>query len=104
DAMMMLLTGDTIDAAEALRIGLLSKVVPFEALQATAMQIARRIVDNAPLAVRAVKRLVQQGADLPLAHALEVERSAWGALRDTDDRREGRAAFAEKRKPVYRGR
>lgn len=104
DAMMMLLTGDTIDAAEALRIGLLSKVVPFEALQATAMQIARRIVDNAPLAVRAVKRLVQQGADLPLAHALEAERSAWGALRDTDDRREGRAAFAEKRKPVYRGR
>lgn len=104
DAMLMLLTGDTVDAAEALRVGLVSKVVPFDELQNTAMQIARRIVDNAPLAVRAVKRLVVQGSDLPLAHALEAERNAWGILRDTDDRREGRAAFAEKRKPVYRRR
>lgn len=104
DAMLMLLTGDTIDAAEALRIGLVSKVVTTEALYSTALAIARRIADNAPLAVRATKRLVRQGSDLPLDHALDMERSAWGVLRDTEDRLEGRAAFAEKRQPVYRGR
>jgi len=103
DAMLMLLTGEAIDAAEALRVGLVSKVVAPDELYPTALAIAQRIVDNAPLAVRAIKRLVRQGVDLPLDHALEIERSAWGILRDTEDRREGRAAFAEKRKPVYRG-
>jgi E-phenylitaconyl-CoA hydratase len=103
DAMLMLLTGDTIDAAEALRIGLLSKVVEPEALMDTANSIAQRIVANAPLAVRAVKRLVRHGMDLPLAHALEAERAAWGLLRDTEDRREGRMAFSQKRPPFFRG-
>lgn len=104
DAMWMLLSGDTIDATEALRIGLVSCVVPAGELHERAMALARRIAGNAPLAVRAVKRLVRQGLDLPLAHALEAERAAWGLLRDTEDRQEGRAAFAQKRKPVYRGR
>jgi enoyl-CoA hydratase/carnithine racemase len=104
DAMWMLLTGDTIDAAEALRIGLVSRVVSPARLEESALALARRIAGHAPLAVRAVKRLVRQGMDLPLAHALDAERAAWGLLRDTEDRREGRAAFAEKRKPVYRGR
>lgn len=103
DAMLMLLTGDAVDAAEALRIGLVSKVVKPEDLYDTAQSIARRIVENAPLAVRAVKRLVVQGADLPLAHALEAERTVWGLLRDTEDRQEGRRAFSEKRRPDYRG-
>jgi E-phenylitaconyl-CoA hydratase len=104
DAMLMLLTGDAIDAAEALRIGLVSRVVPLPELRPTALAIAQRIVSNAPLSVRAIKRLVRQGRDLPLAHALEMERQAWGLLRDTEDRREGRAAFAEKRPPRFRGR
>ena len=104
DAMLLLLTGDTIDAAEALRVGLVSRVVAPERLQEEALAIARRIAANAPLAVRAAKRLVRQGLDMPLALALEAERNAWGLLRDTDDRREGRAAFAEKRQPNYRGR
>lgn len=104
DAMLMLLTGDPIDAAEALRIGLVSRLVPADQLHETALAIARRIAANAPLAVRAAKRLVRQGTDLPLAAALDAERTAWGVLRDTEDRREGRAAFAEKRPPVYRGR
>ena len=103
-AAYLLLTGDTIDAAEALRIGLVSHVVPAAALRDTAFEIARRIQANAPLAVRAVKRLLNQGRALPLAEALRVERDAWGALRDTDDRAEGRAAFAEKRTPRFRGR
>jgi len=102
--MMMLLTGDQIDAAEALRIGLVSLVVPHADLRDKADAIARRIAANAPLAVRAVKRLVIQGREMPLDAAIETERYAWGVLRDTDDRIEGRLAFQEKRPPVFRGR
>jgi E-phenylitaconyl-CoA hydratase len=104
DAMLMLLTGDRIDAAEALRIGLVSKVVPADQLLHTAQEIGRRIAQNAPLAVRAVKRLVQQGADMPLDAAMNAERYAFGLLRDTEDRIEGRRAFQEKRAPEYKGR
>ena len=104
DAMLMLLTGEPMDAADALRTGLVSRVVPRAALRDEALAIARRIAANAPLAVRAAKRLVNQGADLPLGAALAAERTAWGLLRDTEDRLEGRRAFAEKRLPVYRGR
>lgn len=104
DAMLLLLTGDKIDAAEALRMGLVSKVVPSAELMETARAIATRIVGNGPLAVRAVKRLVTRGLDMPLDHALEVDRYMFGLLRDTEDRLEGRNAFKEKRKPVYRGR
>jgi E-phenylitaconyl-CoA hydratase len=104
DALRMLLTGDPIDAAEALRIGLVSELVPAERLQATALALARRIAANAPLAVRAVKHLVRLGSELPLDAALAAERATWHTLRDSDDRREGRAAFAAKRAPVYRGR
>jgi len=104
DAMLMLLTGDPVDAAEALRIGLVSRVVPSGELMSTAQAIAERIAANAPLSVRAVKRLVQRGADMPVATAIETERFVWGLLRDTEDRVEGRRAFQEKRKPAYRGR
>jgi len=104
DAMLMLLTGDQVDAAEALRMGLVSKVVERDQLMPTAMSIANRIKGNAPLAVRAVKKLVQEGLEMPLQHALRVERYVWGTLRDTKDRIEGRKAFAEKRPPNYQGR
>jgi E-phenylitaconyl-CoA hydratase len=104
DAMLMLLTGDMIDSAEALRIGLVSRVVPAEALLDEAFRIATRIAANAPLSVRAVKRLVLQGAHLPLKDAIRLERMTWGVLRDTEDRIEGRLAFQQKRPPVYRGR
>lgn len=104
DAMLMLLTGDAIDAAEALRMGLVSRVVPPAELSATARAIAHRIVANAPLAVRAVKRLATCYRDVPLDPALQAERHAWGLLRDTEDRAEGRAAFAQKRPPEFKGR
>jgi E-phenylitaconyl-CoA hydratase len=104
NAMHLLLTGDRIDSAEALRIGLVSKVVPPEQLMTEAMAVAEKIAANAPLAVRAVKHLVYRGADLPLAAAIEAERMAWGVLRNTEDRIEGRVAFQEKRKPVFKGR
>lgn len=104
DAMLMMLTGDRIDAETALRIGLVSRVVPLDSLMDEAMRIARRIADNAPLAVRAVKRLVRDGLDLPLLTAIQAEQFALGLLRDTEDRLEGRRAFQEKRKPVFAGK
>lgn len=102
DAMLLLLTGDVIDAEEALRIGLVSKVVPHADLMPTALDIARRIARNAPLAVRAVKQLVVQGQDLPLVHALHIDKYMYGILKDTHDRIEGRVAFQEKREPVWK--
>lgn len=104
DAMLMLLTGDRIDAQEALRINLVSKVVPAGELLECAMTISKRIAQNAPLSVRAVKRLVRDGKSLPLPQALALESYVFGMLRDTEDRIEGRRAFQEKRPPVYRGR
>lgn len=104
DAMWMLLTGERIDASEALRIGLVSKVLPKSALEDAAMTLARTMAANAPLAITAVKRLAMAGRELPLASGLELEQQAFGLLRDTEDRLEGRRAFAEKRVPVYRGR
>ena len=104
DAMLMLLTGDRVDANEALRIGLVSRVVPQDRLLMAAREIAEKIAANAPLSVRAVKRLVQQGMDMPLSHAIDAERYVFGLLYSCEDRIEGRKAFAEKRKPSYKGR
>jgi E-phenylitaconyl-CoA hydratase len=104
DAMLMLLTGDAIDSAEALRIGLVSRVVPRPTLLDEAHKIAQRIAANAPLAVRAAKRAAVQGAHLPLSDGIRIERAAWGLLRDTHDRIEGRLAFQQKRPPRYEGR
>lgn len=104
DAMLMLLTGDRVDAAEALRIGLVSKVWPHDQLQARAREIAERIAANAPLAVRAVKRAVLQGQDMPLDTAMDAERAMFGLLYQSEDRLEGRLAFAQKRQPKFNGR
>ena len=103
-AMMMLLTGEPIQADEALTCGLVSRVTEPAALMDAAREMAGKIARNAPLAVKAVKRLVRTGQDLPLQAGIEMERLAWGALRDTEDRIEGRRAFQEKRRPDYRGR
>ncbi len=104
NAMLMLLTGDRIDAGEAYRIGLVSKVVPQAGLMQAAREIAGKIAANAPLSVRAVKRLVRQGMDMPLSHAIDTERYVFGLLYNSEDRIEGRKAFAEKRKPNYKGK
>jgi E-phenylitaconyl-CoA hydratase len=104
DAMLMLLSGERIDAAEALRIGLVSRVVPAAELIDTARAIARKIASNAPLAVDAAKRLAVTGRELPLAAGLELEQQSFGVLRNSEDRIEGRTAFAEKRKPQFKGK
>ncbi|HEY0297037.1 MAG TPA: enoyl-CoA hydratase-related protein, partial [Bordetella sp.] len=92
------------DAAEAHRIGLVSKVVAQAELLAAAHDIARTIVSNAPLSVRAVKRMVRQAEDMPLPYAMDAERALFGLLYNSEDRIEGRKAYAEKRKPRFKGR
>jgi E-phenylitaconyl-CoA hydratase len=104
DAMLMLLTAERIDAHEALRMGLVSKVVPQAELMASAQAIAGKIASNAPLAVRAIKRLAKRGMDMPLQQGIDSERYVFGLLYHSEDRIEGRKAFAEKRKPNYKGR
>ena len=104
DAMLMLLTGDRVDALEALRLGLVSRVVPAAELLNCALSIAQRIAQNAPLSVRAIKKVVKNGLQMPLEQAIQHEAYVFGLLRDTEDRIEGRRAFQEKRPPVYKGR
>jgi (E)-benzylidenesuccinyl-CoA hydratase len=102
-AMKMLLTGDRIDAAEALRVGLVSDVYEPDELLSAACEMAHRIAKNGPLSVRAISRLAQRSYDLPLSHAIAMEQAMWGLLRDTQDRAEGRRAFTERRDPSYGG-
>ena len=104
DAMLMLLTGDRVDATEAHRIGLVSRVCEPADLVQAATDIAARIAANAPLSVRAVKRMVVQGQDMPMDTAMDAERNAFGLLYQSEDRLEGRKAFAEKRSPQFKGR
>lgn len=103
-AMKMLLTGERIDAAEAHRIGLVSDLYDLSELREAAVALARRIAANAPLSVRAVKYLATRGANMPFEEAVTTEELVWGVLRNTHDRIEGRAAFAGKRPPDYKGR
>jgi enoyl-CoA hydratase/carnithine racemase len=102
-AMKMLLTGERIDAKEAHRIGLVSDVVPPDQLMPLALQLAERICDNAPLSVCASKLAALRGREMRIDDGLMLEQALFGLLRDTEDRAEGRKAFAEKRKPKYKG-
>jgi enoyl-CoA hydratase len=103
-AMYLCLTGEMIDAQEALRIGLVQKVVPSEGLLAEAERIASLIAAKGPLAVAATKRAIVDGAALPLADALALEALRFGQLVGTEDFKEGSAAFLGKRKATFRGR
>jgi enoyl-CoA hydratase len=99
------MTGDTIDAAEALRIGLADAVVPHGELYARVRELAGRIAANGPLAVAEVKRLVHLGQSATLEHALALEQRSFGLLFATADQREGMSAFLAKprRPPQFKG-
>jgi E-phenylitaconyl-CoA hydratase len=103
-AMEMLLTGESIDAATAARWGLVNKVVPLSQLMESAMDYAKRIAANAPLAVQAAKELALRSRDLDLASGLRMEQLFLRLLQDSEDVQEGMAAFAAKRKPQFKGR
>ncbi|HEX5275433.1 MAG TPA: enoyl-CoA hydratase-related protein [Candidatus Rubrimentiphilum sp.] len=102
-AMQMCLTGETIDAQEALRIGLVQKVVPQAQLLEEAKRIATVIAAKAPLAIQGTKRAINAGAHLSIADALELEAVEFGTLVGTNDFKEGTSAFLEKRKPNWSG-
>lgn len=103
-ALYLCLTGEMLDAAEALRIGLVQRVVPLAELRTEALRIANVIAAKAPLAITAVKRSIRDGAALPLNEGLALEALHFGALVGTSDFREGTRAFLEKRKPAFEGR
>lgn len=90
------MTGDAISAAEALRIGLVDRVVPGPELMATVVAAAGRIADNAPLAVAEVKRLVHLGQSMPLDAALALEQRSFGMMFATEDQRHGMMSFLAK--------
>jgi enoyl-CoA hydratase len=103
-AMKLLLTGAIIDAQEALRIGLVDEVIPAASLMDRAHALAAEIATQAPLAIAAMIKLVDEGLDLPLDPALLREADRFGDLCDTADKAEGTAAFLEKRTPLWKGR
>jgi enoyl-CoA hydratase len=103
-ALEMILTGARITAAEALRIGLVERVVPDGELLSAARELAKTIADKAPVALRYAKEAVVKGLELPLADGLRLENDLSTLLRTTEDRVEGAKAFLEKRKPRWTGR
>lgn len=103
-AMEILLTGEPISAQEALRVGLVNKVVPRGQVMAEAMRYAQILAENGPVAVQAVKQSVLAGSGLSIKDALAKEMELGIPVSSTEDAREGPRAFKEKRKPVYKGR
>jgi len=103
-AWKMLFTGQSIDAREAYRVGLVSDVVAPEQLRPCVEGIARAIVENAPLSIRAAKLAGRSALDRGLNSGLELEGALWGFLKGTEDRAEARTAFRDKRRPHFRGR
>lgn len=99
----LVLTGRRIDAARALEIGLVSRVVPATELRRAAEELAGEIAACAPLSVAMAKRAIDQGVDLPLGEALALERRCYDVTLMSEDRNEGLRAFAEKRPPRFRG-
>ena len=103
-AMEILLIGDSITAREALEIGLLNYVVPKEELMQKALELAGKLAENGPLAIRKIKEGVLRTSGLPLDQALQIENEVSAAVMASKDAREGPRAFKEKRKPRFTGR
>ncbi len=100
----ILLTGRPFTAQQAFAWGLVNEVHPIEALLPAVLSTANRIAENAPLSTRQIKHSVNFGLQMDLGSALMFEIEAYNRLPPTEDRREGVAAFNEKRKAVFRGR
>ncbi len=103
-AKQLMFTCDALDAAQALRIGLVTEVLPPAQLLPRALAMAARIAGNAPLSLRFIKQAVDLGLQTGIEAGLEYERYAAAIVVSSEDRTEGMRAFVEKRAPVFRGR
>ena len=103
-AMEMILTGELIDAAEAYRIGLVNQVVPLAELMDYTKKIAMKLAGKSSLALKMAKDAINTGLDLSLAEGIRYEQKNFAILCGSEDKREGVAAFLEKRRPVFQGR
>jgi enoyl-CoA hydratase/carnithine racemase len=102
-ALELLWTGDVIDAPEALRLGIVNRVVSADALLPTVYELAGRLAQGPTVAIRTIKRAVYQGMRMDLRTHLDLISSHMGYIRQTADHREGARAYVEKRPPRFRG-
>lgn len=102
-AIEMILTGEVIDAGEAARIGLVSRIVPGGEVMTTVMGLAREMASRAPIAVKYAKETICKGMDMTLEQGLRLEADLYFLLHTTRDRTEGIQAFRNKRTPQFRG-
>jgi enoyl-CoA hydratase len=102
-ALDMILSGEMTGAAEALRMGLVSRVVPQADLKATAEKLAKTILSRGPLALRSALTAVHEGIEMPQGKGLEFEASLFGLLAASADMKEGMGAFLEKRPAAFKG-
>ncbi len=103
-ALELCLTGAQIDAARALALGVVNRVVAPEALESETMMLAEQLAAAAPLALRGILDAVIVGGECGLQQGLDYETQAFAVCASTDDMREGTRAFLERRKPVFQGR
>jgi len=103
-AIEMILTGDRMDAQEALQLGLVNRVVPSEKLEETAMQMAREMASKGPLAMRYAKEAINKGVDMTLEQGLRLEADLYFLLHTTQDRTEGIRMFQKKGVPQFQGK
>ena len=100
----MILTGESIDAEEALRIGLINRIVPQQEVSKAVPDLARDIASSSPLSIRYAKEAIHKGMELTLEQGLRLEADLYFLMHATKDRTEGIKAFQEKRKPMFEGR
>ena len=103
-ALQLLLTGETIDANEAYRIGLVNRVVPAAELLSAARKMLEQMLANGPLALALCVEAVDRGLEMPLEEGLMLEANHFGLLASTSDMSEGMRAFLEKRAPAFTGK
>lgn len=103
-ALELCLAGAPVDAARALQLGIVNRVVPAADLEAETLKLATQLANAAPLALRGILDCINVGGETGLEEGLEYEAAQFGLVFSTEDMREGTAAFLDKRKPAFQGR